>query len=516
MDLLRKENYWQYAYYFLILLYLVALFRTAWVSDDALITYRTVLNFISGYGPTFNVDERVQAFTHPLWFLMLSGFSQIFGNVFYTSFFLSISLSLFTMWLFISRVATVKSTAILACFVLIFSRAYIDFSTSGLENPLSHFLMVLLILVYDKCSDVDGEVFLIPFFVCCSCIYLTRPDHIILILPLLFLVVLDNKNMGGRLYKKIFLGLSPAILWTSFALFYYGFPFPNTAYAKLMTGIALKERIIQGFIYFHDAWTERRMTFLILCIGIILGFNGSRSLKALAIGTLFYSLYLISIGGDFMRGRFLTTSLLIACIILARTRFARLSLFFATFLIILMALSNLNYTVWSDFEFSNKFISSRGIADERGYYFQRSCLLKKFKNKLYLRVYAPSSVSEWKGSAQSGDVSIGCAGLGAEGLLVGPKIHLVDVCGLSDPFLSHVPAKHNPAWRIGHFYRKLPKGYIDSIRQNKNLVQDEKAKSFYESIRVITRASLYDMSRLKETFKMNLGLVEPLNTSAES
>ena len=29
------------------------------LSDDAAITLRTVLNFINGYGPTFNIDERV-------------------------------------------------------------------------------------------------------------------------------------------------------------------------------------------------------------------------------------------------------------------------------------------------------------------------------------------------------------------------------------------------------------------------------------------------------------------------
>jgi arabinofuranosyltransferase len=50
---------------------LTELFLSAWLSDDALITVRSVLNLISGYGPSFNLDERVQSFTHPLWFLLL-------------------------------------------------------------------------------------------------------------------------------------------------------------------------------------------------------------------------------------------------------------------------------------------------------------------------------------------------------------------------------------------------------------------------------------------------------------
>ena len=36
------------------------LIRTAWISDDAAITLRCVLNLLHGYGATFNIDERVQ------------------------------------------------------------------------------------------------------------------------------------------------------------------------------------------------------------------------------------------------------------------------------------------------------------------------------------------------------------------------------------------------------------------------------------------------------------------------
>src|SRR5690349_1910100 len=43
----------------------------AWVGDDALITVRTLDNLMHGYGLRWNVDERVQAFTHPLWAFLL-------------------------------------------------------------------------------------------------------------------------------------------------------------------------------------------------------------------------------------------------------------------------------------------------------------------------------------------------------------------------------------------------------------------------------------------------------------
>ena len=57
-----------------VLLFVYIALITAWVSDDAMISFRQILNFISGDGIVFNFGERVQAFTHPLWFFLLSGF----------------------------------------------------------------------------------------------------------------------------------------------------------------------------------------------------------------------------------------------------------------------------------------------------------------------------------------------------------------------------------------------------------------------------------------------------------
>jgi hypothetical protein len=55
----------------------LVLLRHAWVSDDAFITLRTVRNLVEGEGPRWNLHERVQGFTHPLW--MLLAVAQLFG-----------------------------------------------------------------------------------------------------------------------------------------------------------------------------------------------------------------------------------------------------------------------------------------------------------------------------------------------------------------------------------------------------------------------------------------------------
>ena len=48
-------------------LFAVVLVRTAWVSDDAYITFRTVDNFLAGYGLRWNVGERVQTLGSRAW-----------------------------------------------------------------------------------------------------------------------------------------------------------------------------------------------------------------------------------------------------------------------------------------------------------------------------------------------------------------------------------------------------------------------------------------------------------------
>src|SRR5579863_7902587 len=58
---------------FALVFFFFVLIKNAWLSDDGYITLRTVSNFVHGYGLTWNIDERVQTYTHPLWMFLLSG-----------------------------------------------------------------------------------------------------------------------------------------------------------------------------------------------------------------------------------------------------------------------------------------------------------------------------------------------------------------------------------------------------------------------------------------------------------
>jgi arabinofuranosyltransferase len=78
----------------LFVLFTYVFLANAWLGDDAYITFRVVWNFIHGYGITFNPDERVQAYTHPLWMLAVAAAHTVTREFFVTATFLSWAFSI--------------------------------------------------------------------------------------------------------------------------------------------------------------------------------------------------------------------------------------------------------------------------------------------------------------------------------------------------------------------------------------------------------------------------------------
>ena len=84
----------------------------AWVSDDAYITFRTVANLVNGYGPVYNVGERVQTFTNPLWMLVMTPLYALTGEAYFTSIFLSWAFSFASIWMLFKRIFVGKMSGI--------------------------------------------------------------------------------------------------------------------------------------------------------------------------------------------------------------------------------------------------------------------------------------------------------------------------------------------------------------------------------------------------------------------
>ena len=267
--MLTEQKYLQIKWVWvpLIFLYLVIVFITAWLSDDAYITFRTIDNFINGYGLTWNIGERVQTYTHPLWMFIISSF-YVFTNEFYfTSVSISIGISLLTFFLLLKKITISPVNSIIVGLILVFSKAFVDYSTSGLENPLTHLLIVLFFIIYFGTADGKKKLFILSFLTCAA--GLNRLDVLIIFLPALAITYLKEKEKFKNLLI-ILAGFLPLLIWELFSLFYYGFLFPNTAYAKLNTGISKIELLQQGLFYFLESIYMDPLTISIMITGVFI------------------------------------------------------------------------------------------------------------------------------------------------------------------------------------------------------------------------------------------------------
>ena len=491
------------------LVFVAVLIRTAWISDDALITLRTVLNVTHGYGLTYNIAERVQTFTHPLWMVLLTAAYTAIGNVYYATFALSVGTSFFAFWLAVQRAASV-SRAVLVTVVLLFSRAFVDFSTSGLENPLSHVLIALFVI--RAIAQHESGVGLRGLWTLASLLYLTRPDDVLVVAPALLAATWRAPTWSARA-RAATIGLMPAAAWTLFALAYFGFPFPNTAYAKLATGISARETWLQGGLYLVDSFDRDPLTVLTIGLGVIAGIASRGLPRAVAIGIVINLVYIVSVGGDFMSGRFMTVPLFAATLILgwrlastvAPARgwdAARPVVVGAVTVVLAIAGSRVPHIpLFSDSRFDDRGIRPSGITNERGFYFAERSLVHA-KRSTFTEPAWP------RGAALPAtfDVSETCGLMGASGIDAGVFVHLLDTCALADPLLARLPAVYNSDWRIGHFRRMIPDGYRESLEQRENRLIDPALRSYYDDLRlVIASPSLWTAARWAAIWRLNTG-----------
>ena len=484
-----------FALFVLLSLTLFALLRTAWICDDAAITLRTVLNFINGYGATYNIDERVQAYTHPLWFLLLSIGTILSGNVYIAAFALPI---LTTLVFMVMLTVNFKHKGLAIAGLLLLSKAFLDFSTSGLENPLSHVLLLLSLLAAIKAKASQSYEDLRNFFLLCGLTYLCHPDLPLLLLPLAFALFLNSQCPGDERIRAGFVGSIPVLVWTAFSLFYYGFPFANTAYAKLGADIPEKERLVQGTVYLQESLRVDPITLFIIFSGFALGFIRPTSFtRCLSIGLVLYMFYLCSIGGDFMSGRLLTPPLVIAAFILIYTPLPRKIFPALICMALCIGIFNIKHTLLSGPGYSFATIPANGISDERGFYYPSTGL---FSNNH--RSFAPPP---WE--KKESRFFFFC-GIGFFGIDIGPGQNMIDQCGLADPLLARLPATRATYWRIGHFFRQMPTDYGVSLQKGENIIHDPAMRKYYNSIRLITRGPLLSLPRLAEIIRFNLGFIE--------
>jgi arabinofuranosyltransferase len=469
------------------------LWRTAWMSDDGFITLRTVDNMVNGYGPRWNVVERVQSFTHPLWMLLIVPFYAIAREPFYTVIAIQSALTLAMIFVCARTLAPTPLAA--ATFIGAFasSRALVDFSTSGLENALMHLLLALFVVVWrmDRASRPLTMAGLVT-----SGLLLCRLDIGALLAPVLLWMLWPLQRDRLRSFAR---GLVPFIAWEIFSLIYYGMLVPNTALAKLPIGVPKSELVAQGLKYLPATFHHDPLSvFLLVTTALLLiTIGGVRGRLACAGMTLHLAL-MVSMGGDFMAGRFLTPALMLGLATLLAFASGRgpapvRALVAGT--AVVAALVHPQGVLRSPADFGGQATLTEsfqvnGVADERRYYYPFLGLRPVFAGK----ARHPWAYHGLVMRTQQIPVAIR-SNVGLVGYYAGPKTYVIDICGLTEPFLARLPVSHG-TWRIGHFERDIPEGYVVSRERGENLLVDPKMRQLFDDLQEMTQGHVGDARRI--------------------
>lgn len=440
-----------------VMITLLRVLQYSWVTDDAFITFRSVLNFVAGDGAVFNIGERVQSYTHPLWFMLLAFGGLLDLNLYVYSIIIGLLFTGLVFWclLKIHRVGGARENVlpiVLAFFVLAASESFVSFSTSGLENSLSNFLAA--ISIFAVVSDKNR----VWFYLAAALAVLNRFDNIFFLTPLVLGVTYMDWRRGVlKLWKPLVAAL-PLVAWHLTSLVYYGFLFPNTKYAKV-GGRSLLENVHSGGAYLIDSLqAEWHVFFLLITMPLLAAvalrrhwvsveFKGCYLL--ILCGIYLHLTYVLLIaGGDFMRGRFLTIDVLGLAISLLFIRLKMAASLQVIF--ILLAAPMLAWCAWVG---EKELIPwpQKNVANERNYY----------KAQLGLNLNPAQNYTQhpWAIAALSLGESRAVVGVvGQRGYWMPRQTYLLDKVGLTDAFVARLKIIDNS--RTGHFVRDIPKEYL--------------------------------------------------------
>ncbi len=471
------------------LLLFFRIFGYAWVADDAFLSFRPVLNMMDGYGPVFNIGERVQVFTHPLWFFLLALGGALKTNLYFWAILLGLLFSAAFQFVLYKYFVRLKTTWVYLVILVGFScsESFLSFQTSGLENSLTNFLLAVFFYIYLFRKTINAYLPKISFIA--ALILLNRLDQVFLVIVPMCHMVWETKITLKKTLSLVFLYAWPLYMWELFSLVYYGFLFPNTKYVKI-GGRTLHEDVMQGLRYTAEfVQTEMHFVFLfcVLC-GCLIGAVYRKKLKTEFVGLMlsvcFQAAYVIIIGGCFMRGRFFVSSIVILSItaisMLGRIHFRMLPALLS--LIFICSGICANYFAFTESLFYSQF----GMENERNHYKSKLALNLEPGDNYTGHWFIETKKDFFKSKAGTGYVHFKSNGQYA--YFVSRDIELVDYYGLSDAFIARLPVLES--WRTGHFKKDIPEEYKIERRERRRLQRWENSEylELWRKIELITRS----------------------------
>jgi arabinofuranosyltransferase len=468
----------------------------AWLCDDVYITLRTIDNWINGFGLRWNIVERVQTYTHPLWMFTLSIPYYFTREPYYTTLIVCFAMTAACLLLVMGMLADRGPRGALAILVLGSSQAFVQYSTCGLENSLSDVLIIVYVWVLWR-PPSPRRLRAVSFVG--ALLLLNRLDYLLLVGPSVLFEFWPQRSRAAL--KEMIIGGLPLIAWELFSFVYYGSLVPNTAYAKLGYDIPRMAVIEQGFRWVNFSVGHDWVTVAAVALSALLAFvaRDRRSIGCV-VGALLYVSYTIWIGGDFMGGRFWVGPFVLSVGVLAQRKgwipvVAMVALVASSFALPLIPIpfggnprTGLAY--------------QKGVWDEHCSYFQTLGLINVgWGRRGPLHEWAQWGIREAKGVRLTVRSAVGM-----HGYYAGPGLHVIDDFGLCDPLLARLkPLPTGSDLPVGHLRRNLPYGYFQSVL-GQNQVLDPNLHAYYEVLHDVTRGPIFSLKRLGRAALLVLGV----------
>ncbi len=484
-----------------------------YISDDAFITLRVADNFSNGFGPRWNINERVQVFTSPLHFVitaipysvlshLLNQEGPSFAYLVALSISFLLSLAAIILLLFVGLRGT--EGRLLAFILLMSSQAFITFCGSGLETPLLY--LVLLLLVHEFFQLVNQEQpgigqehshrRALPFWILSGLCILTRYDVALLIAPMMIFVFVGRfREIRWKTLREVALGWIPVFSWFLFSLIYFGFLFPNSYFAKLGIDVPASVLFSMGFDYLLICFKQDPITPIVLILSIAACWK--RQDRIVLSGVVLYVFYIVSIGGDFIGFRFLAYPYLACVYVLVRRHervFSRLRIIVVLAVPVLLAYNALVVAsppraAWDG-----------PIGNDVSFWYPRTALrffVKPLPDVDFM-VQREFCGERIEGSLVT-RVRRSPAGLGP--FCAGPNLHHIDLLGITDPLIARLPALITGPFMPGHITKALPAGY----GQPANPIHRRDIGAYQTGLQVITSGDLFTVERWRAIFQYNFG-----------
>jgi arabinofuranosyltransferase len=308
-----------------VLLLLVLGWQHRWMSDDGFIHLRVVQQVLNGHGPVFNIGERVEASTSPLWVAVLVVAAPIPGVALpWKAVLLGIALS--AVGLYAARRASLQLVdwggrrgfvLPLGAMVVVALPPFWDFASSGLETGLVFaWIGGCCWWCAYRCTseappvrwaEVGGAALL-------GLGWLIRPDlaiYSVVFGAVVLAAVWRDSRRRRRVGVALAMGLTP-LAYQLFRMGYYAMLVPNTALAK-ESGRA---QWAQGWTYLRDLVSPYQLWLPAAALIAVLVMAARRDLAwgdrrraaarvAPAVAAVAHGAFVMRAGGDFMHGRLL-------------------------------------------------------------------------------------------------------------------------------------------------------------------------------------------------------------------